>query len=393
MKQAFPEVDHRIIFERVPAPCLVLLPDAPRFTVAAANDAYLALVQSERVELVGRSILEIGAKLPHPWADSQLEALQRSLEQSIRTLTVSRLASEGRGARAEPPGSSATTWRGSWAIVNVPILSDRGELLYLVHRVEPLVDGASTAAERQRMAELERMLEERTRELASTLAELEAFNYSVSHDLRAPLRAIDGFTQVLAQDYRAVLDDGARQYLDRVHAGAQRMSRLIDDLLVLSRIHRAPLQRSSLDVSELCRRIAQELAKRYPERQVEVTVTPGLSVHADPHLARVVFEQLLDNAWKFTGKRSPAHVLVGREAAAGQAALFVADDGIGFDMAYASRLFSPFQRLHKASEFEGTGIGLAMAHRILSRHGGRIWADAEVGKGAKFRLSFGDGDE
>jgi light-regulated signal transduction histidine kinase (bacteriophytochrome) len=141
-------------------------------------------------------------------------------------------------------------------------------------------------------------------------------------------------------------------------------------------------------VSELCRRIVQELVHTYPQHRIEVTVTPGLSVQADPHLTRVVLEKLLDNAWKFTRKRSPAHVVVGRETSGGRPTLFVADDGVGFDMAHARRLFSPFQRLHKASEFEGTGIGLAIAHRILARNGGRIWVDSAVDKGAKFRFSF-----
>jgi light-regulated signal transduction histidine kinase (bacteriophytochrome) len=171
------------------------------------------------------------------------------------------------------------------------------------------------------------------------------------------------------------------------------MSALIDDMLELSHTQRAPLRRTQVDVSVLAQRTLDALRQTEPARQVEVDVSPGLTAYADSHLLGVVLEKLLGNAWKFTGKKSVARICVGLESSGTETALFVADDGAGFDMAYASRLFSPFQRLHKATDFAGTGIGLAIAHRIVSRHGGRIWAQAEVGKGAKLCFTFGAADE
>jgi signal transduction histidine kinase len=383
------DVDHRLIFERVSAPCLVLLPDAPHFTVVAANDAYLALARSTRSERVGKALIDSAPRAPYLLAESQFEALRASLEQTALTRSVTRLLLEDdRSCNAVPPALGMTPLRSRWAVINTPVDTDVGELRYIVHRVEPIGSSPSESAERERTEELECKLDQRTRELEKVLAELAAFSYSVSHDLRAPLRAIDGFTQALSQDYADVLDAGARHYLDRVQAGAQRMSELIDDMLELSRIQRVPLRRSRVDVSELCSRIVNELTKKHPERKIEALIAPGLSAYADAHLMRVALEKLLENAWKFTAQRSPARVVVGREP--GDAStLSVADDGVGFDMAHASRLFSPFQRLHKVSEFDGTGIGLAVAQCIVSRHGGRIWAEAEAGKGAKFCFCVG----
>jgi signal transduction histidine kinase len=387
-----PDADHRIIFESDVSPCVVLLPDAPHFTIVAANAAYLNLARTTPADCRGRGLMEGAVRAPYLAGRSHSETLRNALDQAMKERSATRLilASE-RSPSTRPPPSSITPLDSQWLIVNSPVSSDVGELRYLMHRVEPIVDMGLGSGERER--QLSRDLDERSRDLDNALAELEAFSYSVSHDLRAPLRAIDGFAQALSQDYAASLDAGARHYLDRVHAGAQRMSELIDGMLELSRIHRAPLRLSRLDVSDLCRRIVQGLSKNHPERDIDVEVMPGLSVVADSHMLRVLLEKLIENAWKFTSKRPSAHVLVGRDTASDPATLFVSDDGVGFDMAHASRLFSPFQRLHKASEFEGTGIGLAIAQRIVARHGGRIWAEAELGKGAKFCFCLGVTDE
>jgi light-regulated signal transduction histidine kinase (bacteriophytochrome) len=235
-----------------------------------------------------------------------------------------------------------------------------------------------------RVRELEALLEERTRELEQARAELDAFSYSVSHDLRAPLRAIDGFGQALAHDYAGLLDEQAHHYLDRVRAGAQRMSGLIDALLELSRIQRAPLRRTQVDLSALAQRILAGFARANPERRVEAVVAPRLSACADPYLMNVLLEKLLDNSWKFTSKLPLARIEFGQEVLDGEPTLFVSDNGAGFDMAYATRLFSPFQRLHKASDFEGVGIGLSIAQRIVARHDGQITAHGELQGGARF---------
>ena len=225
-------------------------------------------------------------------------------------------------------------------------------------------------------------------ELADANQELAAFCYSVSHDLRAPLRGIHGFTQVLEEDYGDRLDDAGRSYLARVRAAAQRMGGLIDDLLKLSKITRAEMQPRLVDLSALAREVADAWQRRESQRQVQWEIADGLSAQGDPQLLRVALENLLGNAWKFTGKRTDAVIQFGRQERDGQTVFCVRDNGAGFDMAYAKHLFGAFQRMHSTEEFEGTGIGLATVQRILHRHGGRVWAEAEVEKGAAFYFSL-----
>ncbi len=216
----------------------------------------------------------------------------------------------------------------------------------------------------------------------TTLAELEAFSYSVSHDLRAPLRGIDGFSQALLEDYADQLDDQGKHYLQRVRAGAQRMGELIDDLLKLSRVSRAEMRTSPLDLSLLAREVADRLKQSEPQRQVELVIAEGLTAHGDPQLLRVALENLIGNAWKFTSKKADARIEVGRALRDDRAAFFVRDNGAGFDMAYVGKIFGAFQRLHEATEFPGTGIGLATVQRVIQRHGGKLWAEGEIDKGA-----------
>jgi light-regulated signal transduction histidine kinase (bacteriophytochrome) len=218
--------------------------------------------------------------------------------------------------------------------------------------------------------------------------ELESFSYSVSHDLRAPLRSIAGFSQVLLEDYADRLDAAGRQYLDRVRDSTVRMGQLIDDLLKLAKVTRSRLAMQDLDLSEIARRVVGRLRAASPERQVEVVVAAGLHGYGDSGLLTVVLENLLGNAWKFTSKSDGARIELGSEPHAQGTAYFVRDNGAGFDMAYASRLFGAFQRLHTAKEFEGTGIGLATVQRVIVRHGGRVWADGKVGQGATFYFTL-----
>jgi len=219
-------------------------------------------------------------------------------------------------------------------------------------------------------------------ELEKKNRELEAFSYSVSHDLRAPLRSIDGFSQALIHDYSDKLDGKAKHYLERVRASAQRMGELIDDLLDLSRVGRAELRRTRVDLSELARRTFAELGDKEEERTVETHVQGELLVEADSQLMRVVLENLLGNAWKFTSKTPNARIVFGAEEKNGSLTYCVRDNGAGFNMNFAAKLFSPFQRLHSTVDFPGTGIGLATVHRIVDRHGGRVWAEGSVGQGA-----------
>jgi PAS domain S-box-containing protein len=226
------------------------------------------------------------------------------------------------------------------------------------------------------------------KELEQANKELEAFSYSVSHDLRAPLRSIDGFSQALLEDYEDKLEAEGKDYLRRVRSGSQRMSQLIDDLLNLSRITRAEMRYEKVNLSTLAEAIAAELQETQPDRQVEFIIGKDITAHGDSHLLRVVLENLLSNAWKFTSKHPRARIEFGATQNEGKQIYFVRDNGAGFDMAYVDKLFVPFQRLHTETEFPGIGIGLATGQRIIRRHGGTVWAEGEVEKGATFYFTL-----
>lgn len=240
--------------------------------------------------------------------------------------------------------------------------------------------------------ELQAKVAERTAALEAANRELELFSYSASHDLRAPLRAIDGFTASVLEDYGDVLPAEGRAMLERVEATVDRMRALIDDLLMFGRVSRQTLHHETVDLSALAGEIAAELDRQSSGRRVRCTIADGLTAVGDPSLLRVVFDNLLGNAWKYTARREEARIEVGslgRRGAEGETILFVRDNGAGFDMAHAGQLFTPFRRLHPSSEFPGTGIGLATAQRIIERHGGRIWAEAEIDRGATFYFTLG----
>ncbi|MBS2040643.1 PAS domain S-box protein [bacterium] len=242
-------------------------------------------------------------------------------------------------------------------------------------------------SERRRAAEAEGL--RRAKEAAEEAnAELESFSYSVAHDLRAPLRAISGFSSELLADWGERLDESARKDLNRIVAAAGRMAELIDDLLLLSRVARSEVRRETVDLSEMARKIASHLHESAPERAVEWLVAEQLVADCDPQLMRALLENLLGNAWKFTSKQRSARIEFGQTVQSGVIVYFVGDNGAGFNMEYASNLFTPFRRLHSAEEFEGTGIGLATVERIIRRHGGKVWAESAENGGATFYFSL-----
>jgi signal transduction histidine kinase len=247
----------------------------------------------------------------------------------------------------------------------------------------------------QRVAERTQELEHRnealrrnTAELLAANTELDAFAYSVSHDLRAPLRSIDGFSQVLLEDYASQLGDAGRDSLQRVRAASQRMATLIDDLLKLARVTRAEMRTEQVDLSGMARDVVAEIRRTSTDRQVEFVIAPGLKAQGDSRLLRVVLDNLLRNGWKYTGKRPQPRVEFTAQDENGDRVFVIRDNGAGFDMRYADKLFGVFQRLHSAAEFEGTGVGLATVRRIINRHGGRIWAEGAVDQGAAFYFTL-----
>lgn len=250
--------------------------------------------------------------------------------------------------------------------------------------------GLAIAALRKLNSELDARVGERTQALERANRELEAFSYSTSHDLRAPLRAVDGYAKLLEADYGQSLDDEGRHYLDRIRKAAQRMDLLIENLLQLARISRAELAKGRVELSGLVGEIAAELAAARPDRKVKVHVEKGVVGEGDAVLVRIALQNLLENAWKYSSRRDEAEIAFGvLRLPGGETAFFVRDNGIGFDMAHAQRLFQPFVRMHSGEEYSGAGIGLATVERIVSRHGGRVWAESEAGKGATFYFTLG----
>jgi signal transduction histidine kinase len=248
----------------------------------------------------------------------------------------------------------------------------------------------SKAEMRDINAALERMVGERTAQLQAVNEELESFSYSVSHDLRAPLRSMDGFSRVLMEDYAQQLDPQAQDYLQRIRAASQRMVKLIEDILQLSRLSRVQMNEQPMNLSQLANQVLDDLQQREPDRELERVIAEGIEARADPALVQVLLENLISNAWKFTSKHPRARIEVGVLPEHEQGTVYyVRDDGAGFDMAYANKLFGAFQRLHNRSEFDGTGIGLATVERIVRRHGGKVWAEAAVEQGATFYFTLG----
>jgi signal transduction histidine kinase len=274
--------------------------------------------------------------------------------------------------------------------IDVPVGDEIGDLAREANRTAERLrayrEEADREAQRAQTALVETQRQARAAEAANK--ELEAFSYSVSHDLRAPLRAIDGFSQALAEDETDRLTPNGLDHLKRIRGGAQRMAELIDDLLRLSRVTRSDFKKDPVDLSAMVALVIGELHKASPDRRVEVVIQDGVRATADARLIRITLENLLGNAWKFTLKTAEPRIEFGVRDDAEGPVYFVRDNGAGFDMKYADRLFGAFQRLHSDKEFPGTGIGLATVQRIIARHGGRIWVDASPGAGANFQFTL-----
>jgi len=302
-----------------------------------------------------------------------------------------RVLVDGEVLRAEETNRVAETGESkTYLSVKLPLRHADGSIYALCGISTDITERIAAEQEvRNLNVDLERRVTARTAELSAANRELDAFAYAVSHDLRTPLRAVDGFSAILLKAHADRLDDQGRDLLQRMGAAAQRMGLLIDDMLALSRIGRAELQRERCDLSSLAESAVAQLRESFPGRRVEVSIEPGLTVDADPRLVRIMLDNLLGNAWKFTAKTPEARVELRREEHEGRAQFIVRDNGAGFDMAYAGKLFGPFQRLHGASEFPGSGIGLATVMRVIRKHGGQVSAEGTVGRGACFWFTLG----
>ncbi|MDH4187165.1 MAG: PAS domain S-box protein, partial [Nitrospira sp.] len=345
---------------------------APNGMLMIRSDGKITLVNAQierlfgygREELIGQSL---DLLVPHRFRAQHPANVQRFFEQpSVRAMGANRdlfgLRKDGVERPIEIGLTPLETPEGRQVLASIIDITERKQTEGMLMARQALLDAANT--------------------------ELEAFAYSVSHDLRTPLRGIDGFSLALLEDYAGQLDGRGQDYLRRVRSASQRMGQLIDDLLNLSRMTRQEFHRDTVDLSVLAQDVLDGLRQSDPDRQAECLVEPGLIVSGDAGLLRIMLENLLGNAWKFTGKRAVARIEFGAETQSGVMTYFVYDNGAGFDMAYADKLFRPFQRLHGIHEFIGTGIGLATVSRIVKRHGGRIWAESVVEQGTRVFLTL-----
>ena len=367
---------HELAIERSEARfhnLLELAPDAVAITderggIVLANGAAEKLFGRTRDDIVGRLIDRF---VPGLWQDARVPERLAGSPGEMREARIETKAARTGGA--DFPA----------AVTLAPIATDEGTLVYCDIRDITVVKENET-----RIRQLAEDLKQRNADLETLNRELESFSYSVSHDLRAPLRAIDGFSQALGEDAADRLDAVSRGHLARIRKAAQRMGQLIDDLIRLARVTRSEIAVETVDLTAMVDEIARGLRESAPERSANFRIEPGLAISGDPQLIRVAVENLLNNAWKFTAQRAHTDIEFGRGDLMGEPAYFVRDNGAGFDMSYASKLFAPFQRLHDAGRFPGTGIGLATVQRIISKHGGRVWAEGRPEAGATFYFTL-----
>ena len=394
--------DYRLLFETAPGPYLVLTPD---LTIAAVNDAYLTATMTKRDEIVGRGLFVVFPDNPDDPAATGVRNLRTSLDRVRERRAPDTMAVQKYDIR-RPESAGGGFEERYWSPTNVPVFNAQGKLVYIIHHVEDVtefvrlkrLDGERhrlTAELRSRAEKMEAEVYARAQEVAETSrlleqanAELESFSYSVSHDLRAPLRAINGFSLALLEDYGTTLPPDGQALLARVRENTKRMAQLIDDLLVFSRLGRKPLEMGPVDLASLMQSVVEEQRQADPKRAIEVVVHSLPATLGDAGLLRQALSNLIENAFKFTRRQPKARIEIGSRVEGAETVYYVRDNGAGFDMKYATKLFGVFQRLHGESDFEGTGVGLALVQRIVHRHGGRVWAQAAVDQGATFYFTL-----
>jgi PAS domain S-box-containing protein len=388
----------RALFESVPGSYLVLKPD---FTMVAVSDAYLKATMTKREEIIGRALFDVFPDNPREQGATGALNLRTSLNRVLETKTTDTMAIQKYDVR-RPDGVFEERY---WSPVNSPVVGADGEVEYLVHRVEDVTDFVKrkqhpepVPAEKGMQARMEQMeaeiylssqqVQSANEQLRQANEELESFSYSVSHDLRAPLRHIDGFVDRLGKIPSVQADEKGKRYLDIISQSARHMGNLIDDLLVFSRMGRTEMRAAKVNLGLMVNDVIAGLAEETAQRNVVFKVHNLPTVHADPPMLHQVFANLIGNAVKYTRTRERAEIEVTANETPEEYIISVRDNGVGFDMEYAHKLFGVFQRLHRAEEFEGTGIGLANVRRIVQRHGGRTWAEGKIDQGATLYFSL-----
>jgi PAS domain S-box-containing protein len=385
------------LFESLPGSYLVLTPD---LKIVAASDAYLRATLSTREDILGRDVFEVFPDNPGDPAPTAVANMRASMAKVLRDAAPDTMAIQKHDVRRRD-GSFEERY---WSPINSPMFGADREIKYIVHRVEEVTEfilhktrqPGGTAEPNTQVQQMEaeifqssRNLQATNQQLEDANKELEAFSYSVSHDLRAPLRAINGFAGIVMKEFATQMPTAARPYLERICNGGKQMGLLIDNLLAFSRLSRQPLKRQHVDTAALVKSVIHDLAPLHQGRPIEFQPATLPSCWGDPALLKQVWLNLISNAIKYTRGRDPALIEIGCVRDEGEDVYFVRDNGTGFDMKYAHKLFGVFQRLHLAEEFEGTGVGLAIVQRIVNRHAGRVWAAAEEGLGATFRFTLG----
>jgi PAS domain S-box-containing protein len=384
------------LFESLPGSYLVLTPD---LRIVTANAAYLEATMTRREDLRGRDLFDAFPDNPGDPDATGTTNLRASLDRVRRTLAADTMAIQKYDVR-NPDGRFVERF---WSPINSPVLGADGKLEYIIHRVEDVTEfvqqksaACGTAELQARMEQMEaeifrssQQVQSASRQLEAANKELESFSYSVSHDLRAPLRHINGFADLLVRHAASELDETGRRYLDKIRDSAKRMGVLVDELLQFSKMSRKEVLSSRVSVRSIAEQVIADLQDETRDRAIEWRVGQLPEVEADPSMLRQVLANLIENAVKYTGKTPQAVIEIGSiEADPLEVVVFVRDNGVGFDMEYAGKLFGVFQRLHREDEFEGTGIGLANVRRIIERHGGRTWAEGRVDRGAIFYFSL-----
>ncbi len=394
-KTETPEVDYKGIFDSGSALYLILLPDAPTFTIIGASGIYLASTNRKLEDIVGKGVFEAFPPNPSDMKGLMEKTFRAAFARVMETKTVDVMPVQQYDIpRAESEGGGFDTRY--WSVTHNPILDAKGRLIQLAQRVEDVTEllrlkrRGEVLTKRFDQMETEVMLRAReikdaNNQLAETNRALEAFSYTVSHDLHGPLRSMISFGEILLSDHKAALNAEGQEHLQGIMDAGRRMGLLVDGILNFARLSRQEIQRERIDLTGLAQALRKQLVSAERGRKVEFVIEPAMTAAGDPLLVDVVLQNLMSNAWKFTAKKDAAKIEVGQMAAEnGETVFFVRDNGAGFDMQHAPKLFESFNRLHPDAEFAGTGIGLATAKKIIQLHEGRIWANSKPDEGTTF---------